>query len=323
MPQPVPVILITGFLGSGKTTLINTIISHSEKKIALILNEFGDIKLESQFIEKEGIPVAELANGCMCCVASSDVPRVVELVLGKQPDLDYLIIEASGLSDPDPIHDVLQGKRLAGKVHLSKVICIIDSLHFEQTRNEHQIVMSQLADADTVVISKVAEAGSEQVEKLTNLVSQLTLNTQLHIWNDQLDPNVLLDTHHQPDSKSEHHGHEHHDEEHLHEDSKHHHEHKHEVYNEIWHTTSDPITKDHLETIFSALPTNVVRAKGYANVQGQKMLAQYALGKLELIPDQWGQEDPNTAILFLGKELKAETITNLFHQQKTAKQQLT
>lgn len=104
-----PVLLVTGFLGSGKTTFLNWLIqTHPNIKISLILNEFGDVKLESQFIkEHEGGEVIELANGCMCCVANSDIPRIVRLILENAPHTEYIVIEASGLSDPDPIREVL------------------------------------------------------------------------------------------------------------------------------------------------------------------------------------------------------------------------
>ncbi len=287
-----PVLLVTGFLGSGKTTFLNWLLkTHPEKNISLILNEFGDIKLESQFITKKGdIQVAELSNGCMCCVAKSDIPRVVEYILENAPHTDYLVIEASGLSVPDPIHDALRSDRLSEKVRLDAVVCIIDAINFEKTRSEHSVVLSQIGDADIVLINKVADADDETISRISEYVSKIGSKKSVLVWDDKLDPKLFLE----PNVEMHHPRNQERDRNHLHD---------HETYTEHWFITPSSINSTVFSQVMRSLPANIVRAKGYINVNGTKAMVQYVGSKLELIEADWGDLEPSTAVLFLGKAI--------------------
>ena len=95
---------MTGFLGAGKSTLINRILSEfSHLRFGLIVNEFGDVGLESQIIEASEDEIFELSNGCMCCVVRTDMKDAVHSLVEKAGFVDHILMEASGLSDPAPI----------------------------------------------------------------------------------------------------------------------------------------------------------------------------------------------------------------------------
>src|SRR3989344_8256016 len=111
-------------------TFLNWLIhTHADQRISIILNEFGDVKLESQFVEEKDAFITELASGCMCCVAKSDIPHVIYLILDKSPQTEYILIEASGLSDPTPIHAALSGPELSDVIFFDKTIAIIDAIN--------------------------------------------------------------------------------------------------------------------------------------------------------------------------------------------------
>jgi len=296
MEKKVPVILVTGFLGAGKTTFLNWLINtHPNLKISLILNEFGDVKLESQFI-KQGAKneVVELANGCMCCVAKSDIPRVIKLILEKSPKTEYILIEASGLSDPDPIHETLESPDLSEKVYLSSVICIVDAVNFEKTRESHQIVMSQIGDANIIILSKIKEAGEEKTLRIKSFIEGIGINTRVVLWNESLSPDMFLEKTNLPKEI---------------EDKKvHEHRHSHEEYDDFLFKSNKEIDIEKFIEVVNSLPENIVRAKGYLLANGRKKMVQYVSGQLEIFDEQWGNQTPNTAILFLGKNMEKEKL---------------
>src|SRR5579863_2600091 len=110
-----PVSLVTGFLGSGKTTLINRLLRHpGMAATAIVINEFGEVALDQLFIERSDGEVVVMANGCLCCTVQGDLEGVVGSLYGRRgsdlPAFDRLVIETTGLADPAPIMQLLLSK---------------------------------------------------------------------------------------------------------------------------------------------------------------------------------------------------------------------
>ena len=290
----VPILLVTGFLGAGKTTFLNWLIhTHPQMKVSLILNEFGDVKLESQFIEQSsGGEVAELANGCMCCVAKSDIPRVISYILEKSPQTEYILIEASGLSDPDPIHEALQNSNLTELIRLDSILCIVDAVNFEKNSKEHAIVMSQVGDADIVLISKVEEAGEATVKRVEENLKQIGMGTKVFEFTKDLNPALFLDVNMDEDSKINLRSGE--------ENATSTHNHMHEELQETWFKTKQEIDIDKLFELMKEAPAEIIRAKGFINSHDKKYLLQYVGSKTEIEEKDWKTgEIKESAILFL------------------------
>jgi len=286
--QPVPILLVTGFLGAGKTTFINWLIhAVPDKKISLILNEFGDIKLESQFIQKEGIGlVTELANGCMCCVAKSDIPRVIKYMLDNAPSTEAIIIEASGLSDPDPLRDVLQSGDLTTLIKLDTIVCIVDGENFETQAKNHPLIISQIGDADLIVLSKIKNLEAAKINELFSSISNIGMGTKVITWNDSIKPGYFFDTNLsqvKPKGSDVH-------------------THQHEHVEEYWYTSDHEMELTKLQSFFRSLPTTIMRAKGYTKAGEKQILIQYVGRKFELSAGS-GDSPTTTAILFLGNNI--------------------
>jgi G3E family GTPase len=300
MAKRIPILLVTGFLGAGKTTFLNWLIhTHPQLKVSLILNEFGDVKLESQFIKKSsGGDVTELANGCMCCVAKSDIPRVINYILDNSPQTEYILIEASGLSDPDPIHEALQSPNLTERIRLDSILCIADAVNFEKNSREHSIVMSQVGDSDIVLISKTVEAGEETVARIKKLLTGIGTGTKVLEFSNDLEPRLFLD----PDIKTKGNKYENkYENEKLDTDEEHHH-HTHEPMQEYWFKSDKDIDLNKLQELMRMAPAGIIRAKGFINSQKHKYLLQYVGTKLELEESNWQPlEHKTTNLLFLGK----------------------
>lgn len=298
MTSIVPVILITGFLGAGKTTFINQVLKdHTEKKISLILNEFGDIKLESQFIEVKGVGmVSELSGGCLCCVANVDLPRVIRYTLEHAPSTEYLIIEASGLSDPDPVRATLQSAELSDLIHLDTVVAIVDADNFETTAATHPLVLSQIADADLCLISKVNSHSQSELDSLVKRVSTIGTGTLTFIWDNNFDTSLIFDPPLSDKPKSA---------------TSHSHSHTH--YDEYWylsHVYHDPTL---LAQVLAALPDNVLRVKGYTDTkEGGRVLVQKVGHHVDLRAGVQESSNYHTAILVLGQNLLKPELANQF-----------
>lgn len=295
----VPITLITGFLGSGKTTFINWILEKSpELKISVILNEFGSINLESQFITAKHGDVIELANGCMCCVAKSDIPRIVKLILEKSPETEHILIEASGLSDPGPIVDILTNGDLTASVSLHAILCMVDTLNFASMVTDHPIMRSQLADADLVVLTKLP---TEDTQAATTMINQIhTIVPMLRVipFSPSLTPELFFAT----------------TRDHL---RSREHTHAHEHYQDFLFHTDSAMRLAALSSIIRTLPDGIIRAKGViaTGIHGErKMLLQHIGNKTEWSEDVWGaDESHSTNILFVGTSFDQETLATSLH----------
>lgn len=158
--KPIPTNIITGFLGSGKTSLIRHVLDQKPKHEywAILLNEFGDIGLDATLLNSQGeqtdVHIRELPGGCMCCTLG--VPLQVtlnSLIKSKRPD--RLIIEPTGLGHPSELIDLLKGKHYANVLQLNATIALLDARKLEDTRyTEHPIFRQQLAVSDVIVANK-------------------------------------------------------------------------------------------------------------------------------------------------------------------------
>ncbi|MEL6900232.1 MAG: GTP-binding protein, partial [Cyanobacteria bacterium J06606_4] len=121
--ERLPVTIITGFLGSGKTTLVNHILkSFEDLKVAVLVNEFGDINIDSQFIVQVDQDMIELTNGCICCSINDDLRNAVYRILERREQMDYLVVETTGIADPLPITLTFLGTDLRELTRLDSIL---------------------------------------------------------------------------------------------------------------------------------------------------------------------------------------------------------
>ena len=178
--KTIPITLLTGFLGAGKSTLINRILKEKpDTRFGLIVNEFGDVNLESQVLETSDEEIVELSNGCMCCVVRKDIVAAVEKILASKNPVDYILVEASGLSDPIPIAQTFLMNDLDGKVRLDAVLCLVDAENFEHNMEQFQIAYTQLQAADIVLLSKTDLIDKPRKKKIEAFLAQAVPNIAL------------------------------------------------------------------------------------------------------------------------------------------------
>jgi G3E family GTPase len=152
----VPVTVVTGFLGSGKTTLINHILQGQHgKKIAVIVNEFGEIGIDGQLmISEQDEQLVEFNNGCLCCTVRGDLVRTLE-DLAQRADLDAVLVETTGLADPAPVASTfIVADEIKSKFSLDAFVTVVDARNLHQNLQDSHEAQEQISFADIILINK-------------------------------------------------------------------------------------------------------------------------------------------------------------------------
>jgi len=158
----VPILLVTGFLGAGKTTIVNHLLAHAEgRRIAAVVNDFGAINIDAELIAGASDGVVSLSNGCICCSLEGDLLRTLSMLLRRDPKPEYIVIETSGVADPAGIVRNLMDPVILREAPLETVLCVMDATA-PATALDDALLRSQLRVADIVALSKLdlADAGA-------------------------------------------------------------------------------------------------------------------------------------------------------------------
>ncbi|WP_008311256.1 CobW family GTP-binding protein [Leptolyngbya sp. PCC 6406] len=154
-----PVTIITGFLGSGKTTLLNHILSNQAGlKTAVLVNEFGEIGIDNDLLittPGSDDTMVELSNGCICCTINNDLMDAVYKVLERQNQIDYLVVETTGLADPLPIALTFLGTELRDLTRLDSIVTVVDAENYSLDLFNSQAAYNQIAYGDIILLNKV------------------------------------------------------------------------------------------------------------------------------------------------------------------------
>ncbi len=171
MDAPLPITLLTGFLGSGKTTVLNHLV-RTLPRTAILMNEFGEVALDHQLLEKMDGPMALLSGGCVCCTISGSLsPTLKNLWMARQkgdiPPFERAIIETTGIADPTPVLDnLLNDAWVRARYRLDGVVTTVDALFGMDQLDAHVEAVKQVAVADKILLTKSDLAPAETVTAL-------------------------------------------------------------------------------------------------------------------------------------------------------------
>ena len=167
----VPVTVVTGFLGSGKTTLVNYILSENHgKRIAVIENEFGEIGIDDALVIDAEEEIFEMNNGCICCTVRGDLIRILGTLMKRRDKFDYILVETTGLADPAPVAQTFfVDEEIRAQLRLDAIVTVVDAKHLalhlfeEKEEGIENEALEQLAFADRVLINKIDLVNEEEL----------------------------------------------------------------------------------------------------------------------------------------------------------------
>ena len=351
MPAKIPATVVTGFLGAGKTTLIRHMLQNAQgKRIALIINEFGDLGVDGDILKGCGDEVCseddivELSNGCICCTVADDFIPTMEALLSRAEKPDHIVIETSGLALPQPLIRAFNWPGISTQVTVDGVVTVVDgrAVHDGQFAHnvaavdaqraqdenlDHETPLSelfedQIACADMIVVNKTDLLTGDEAEALTDrLKSESRDGVQVvRAAMGALPVDVLLGqgigAENDMAARHEiHHHHHHHDDE----DDDHHdhdHDHGHDEF-ESFVVTLDEVTdaKSYADKVADVIRAHgILRLKGFVAVSGKPMrLTLQAVGpRVDTYYDQpFGSAPRQTRLVVIGEAgLDRDAITN-------------
>ncbi len=166
----VPITIITGYLGSGKTTLLRNIAKKNSMKIAILMNEFGEIGIDSKVIKGKNIDMAELSGGCVCCSLSGEFEAAIAEILERVKP-DWIVVETTGVAEPAALaHDVVEN---IDSVRLDSIVTLVDLDSLLRFPNIGHTGAEQIELADIIIMNKIDLVPEEEIERLENKIKDM------------------------------------------------------------------------------------------------------------------------------------------------------
>ena len=189
----IPVTVLTGYLGAGKTSVLNHLLDSRPGRYAVIVNEFGAVGIDGDLIDSGSEELIELNSGCICCVVRGDLIRTLRSLLTKADRLDGIIIETSGVANPSPVIQTFYADQiLAARCRLDAVVTVVDALHILRQIESSPDAADQISLASVILLNKSSEAEAETIEaKLRGLNPFAPIH---RIDRGRVEPAAVLDT---------------------------------------------------------------------------------------------------------------------------------
>ncbi|NJR51963.1 MAG: GTP-binding protein, partial [Leptolyngbyaceae cyanobacterium CSU_1_3] len=319
-----------------KTTLLNHILNNRrDLKVAVLVNEFGDINIDSQLLVSMDEDMVELSNGCICCTINDGLVDAVYRVLEREDRVDYMVIETTGVADPLPIILTFLGTELRDFTRLDSIITLVDAETFTPEHFESEAALKQITCADVTILNKTDLASPQKVKELEAYIGTVKVGARiLHSQHGKVSLPLILDvgynnpeayadlvqeeieqsqqdhTHDASRSEYDHHDHK----EHSHHAHEHHHHHSDHLDNDgfvsISFESDRPFDVRKFETFLQdQLPQEIFRGKGilWFTESDLRNVFQLSGPRFDLQAEEW-RTSPKNQLVFIGRNLNADTL---------------
>ncbi|MFJ3641189.1 CobW family GTP-binding protein [Streptomyces sp. NPDC090108] len=310
-PQQIPVVVLAGFLGSGKTTLLNHLLHRSGgSRIGAVVNDFGAIEIDAMAVAGAlGDSTVSLGNGCLCCaVDASELDEYLERLAAPAAGIDVIVIEASGLAEPQELVRMVLASEHPGIVY-GGLVEVVDAAEFDDTRARHPEIDRHLALADLVVVNKLDRA--PDADRVLGLVRSLTDRAAVvPATYGRVDPEFLFDCRPSEERVGQ-----------LSFDDLHEHgadddgdaAHLHTGYDSLSFTSAVPMDPRALMRFLDSRPEGLYRIKGYVGFgpyDTANRYAVHAVGRfLRFHPEPWPTPGPRiTQLVLIGAGIDADAL---------------
>lgn len=293
----VPVNVFTGFLGSGKTTIISHLLETIGKieKVVFIKNEIGDVEIDTKLLSGQTIASTEMLNGCVCCTLVGSLMESIEEILDTY-NPDRIILESSGDAQPANLAITLNGNP---RIYRDSMVTVIDCLNFdmEPKYNDHFQLQSKLTDL--LILNKIEEVDSnKKAHIIETLRSFNTYSPITEAYDGKVDPNLVLGISSNLDFEKNNLAH----------------EHSHQLESFSFSPVSS-MSNQKLAQILDNLPENIIRVKGVVNLENELVIVNQAYKRRTLVKPK-NQNREQTFLYFIGVSI-SQYQDNLIHLFKS------
>ena len=339
--------IISGFLGAGKTTLIQKLLKEALKgeKVVLIENEFGEIGIDGGFLKDAGIEITEMNSGCICCTLVGDFSKALVKVLDEYHP-DRVIIEPSGVGKLSDVARAIEAVEKDADIEIDGRITVVDGKKAKMyMKNFGEFFKDQVEHASTIVVSRTQMMTDEKVEECVHTLREENAEATIistpwdelgkeaisHALTKGAEIESLFEDHedhdhdhcdhdHHDHCNHDHHDHDHHDHDHDcccgHDHDHHHHHHADDVFTSWGKETVHKYTEEELDYLLKALSETT----SYGTILRSKGIIQMTDGswkQFDLVPEEYevreGQPDYTGRICVIGTDLKEDALLKLFH----------
>lgn len=310
--QPTPLTILTGFLGAGKTTLLNRLLTAPHGlKVAVMVNDFGAINIDSQMIVGIEGETVSLSNGCICCTIRDDFLTETLRLLDRADAPQYIVVETSGVSDPI---DVALTFRAIPRIRIDSILTVIDTEQILDIPKENAVLaLNQIGTADIVIMNKIDLVDDQQRHKVRQYVTKIAPKARIiETQNADVPLDVVLDvglfSGETPTGYIA-------QDIHVHE-AGHTHEHDHADHSlvfDTWSWTScEPLSAKAVQQMVDHLPLSIYRAKGFLYL----LESPYRAGVLQVVGKRvnltylgqlWEDKPPYSQLIFIGAHGSLDT----------------